>query len=707
MAMTKAGSSVSSDALVSWSPAILTNPAKIPRRHVRIPSDQQKLLNRPDAWSLGRYPNVPQKVLAGVRAQSVRDIRPNVSAPEETFLSQPASSASPGRGEEDIRRSVSPARGVGTGIEPGQNLAKAEDSNREEEEEGKEGKEREEGGEDIGGTCIPWSSSPPEHFLRPRQREELQARAVNDPSGDSPKQRAPKTIGRFLAREAFVADFPPSSSATSDQGLEIEVPKPATEALEPVNRQAVAVFNYTPPSAQVIPCTLTEKPSPAKEPQPKRRRLMKPVAYDSPIYPAGQEADSRSTLPGSRCASPSQPSRPNISPSPTKSARQDRPGEASPVAPSVENQDDLVSGHRPGVAKVAVSLQPTGEHGSSEFPVKTPWDTSSSQTPYTVFKAAYPDYRGTLGDYLRALLSISSLRKKRALAEFLYDDFVRVFSTDYLGYISSQEGNSRPLSAVEFYNENVSRPVYLRGVLTKDNIREILGNYSDRMRAMSKGEEPGDATSQRPGQRAPDQAPFETQTARQAPRKTETSYASHESESSSAAVPASPRPGTREARSPVVPTFAAAEPSPARQAREAVPPPTTDIDVFPPPPTVRPLVDAGRPANEAATVPSSRPAFRTQPDSFSLDIEPSPTPVVDRFSGACLSQASNPESIPETTLRRRVAPRASTGSSAAEPGAPFKRPQAAKTSADKRALRFKKFLMQKKIQSSAPEQSTP
>ncbi|KAL2184386.1 hypothetical protein L209DRAFT_757859 [Thermothelomyces heterothallicus CBS 203.75] len=706
--MAKAGSSVSPDAWASWSPAILANPTKIPRRYVQIPSDQQKLLDRPDAWSLGRYPNVPPKVLADVRAQSVRDTPPNVSALEETLLSQPASPASPGRAGDDLHRSASPERAVGAGIGLEDDSAKAEEDGNE-------------GVENTPGIPIPWSSSPPEHLLGPHQREEARAKAVSGSSRHSPEQRGPRTTGRVSARAAFLTDFPPSSSAKSDPGLEIEVPNAVTEALEPVNRQAVSVFNHTPPSAQVIPCTLTEKTSPAKEPQPKRRRLMKPPKFVSPINPAGQRDDSRFTLPGTRSTSPSRPSGPIINSSSTTQAQQDRPGPTSPVTPSVENHHDLMSAHRSGVATATASLQPAREQGPSEFPSNTQSDTSSSQAPYTTFKAAYPDYEGSLGVYLRAVLSILPLQKKRALAEFLYDDFVRVFSTDFLTYISGQEANPRPLSAVEFYNENVSRPVYLRGVLTKNNLGETLNKYADEIRAIRGGavepQEPEDTTRQRHDQRAPGKAPFERQTAQQPRRRTDTNYASHESDSSSVAVSARPGPGTREVGSPAVPTCAATEPRPTKQVRETVPPPTAGIDVPPPPSTVRSPTEAGKPAREAIVSPS-RPVFRTQPDSPSLDIEPSPTPVtpamskrtfpaVDKFSGAGLSQASNPESIPETTLKRRAAPRASTGSSTAEPGAEFKRPQAAKTNADKRALRFKKFLMQKRIRSSAPERSTP
>jgi hypothetical protein len=66
---------------------------------------------------------------------------------------------------------------------------------------------------------------------------------------------------------------------------------------------------------------------------------------------------------------------------------------------------------------------------------------------------------------------------------------------------------------------------------------------------------------------------------------------------------------------------------------------------------------------------------------------------------------SNPDSIPEVTLKRKARP--STASSAAgQPGAEFKRPRLMPKDAEKRAQRFKRFLLRKQTQSSAPEGST-
>lgn len=639
-------------------------------------------------------------MLIDVRAKSVTDTTPSVSAPEETQPSQPASSASPSRAREDTHRSTSPPSGVGTAFERDTSSAEAEEDGNEEEK-------------------IPWSSSPPQHFLGPQQREETQVKAVNDSSCQSPEQRGPRSTGNVSIRYASLPDTLPDNIITSDPGLEIEVPHAVPEALEPVNRQPVVVFSHTPPSQQVIPCTLTERASPVQEPQPKRRRLMKPVMIDSPKNLPHRGGDSRPTLPGSGSPPPAQPSSPAINLSSTP-MRQGSTRATSPVTPSVTNQHDRTCVDRSGVVAATSALQSAGDHVSGEFPVNGPPDTSS-QPPYATFKTTYPDYKGTLGDFLRALLSILPLQKKRALAEFLYDDFVRVFSTDFLTYISDQEGNPHPLTAVEFYNENVSKPVYLGGVLTKDNLRKILGRYSDEIRAILgvtfEPEETIAATRERHDQRAPDSVSSETQAAQQPPDRAETSHASRESSPPSAAVPASPELGTSETQSSAEPAFAAAELHPVKQVLEPVPPSTANIDVSQPSPTVRPLPEACRTANKAVVSPS-QPAFQTQFQSPSLDIEPSPTPVtpairkrtlpaVDKFSGLGLSQASNPESIADFTLKRRAAPRASAGSSTTEPAAAFRRPQAAGTNADKRALRFKKFLMQKKIQSSVPEQSTP
>ncbi|KAL2139545.1 hypothetical protein VTI28DRAFT_5055 [Corynascus sepedonium] len=707
--MARAGTYVTPDAWACWSPGILSDPAKIPRRYVRIPSDQEKLLNRPDAWFPGHHPNVPPNVLADLQADSLRKSQPRLTPQGQTLASQPPSPVFPDRDPARdeggcSHQSASRRASVASGVERDKTPVEIEVDG--------------EGDRDTPGTRISWSSSPVEHLLGPRQLEEEQPTAAVDPSRHSPEHRGPGFTGNVLSRAAFLTDFPQSSSVASDPGLELEVPNAVTEVLEPVNRQPVPVLGPTPPSAQVIPCTLTEKASPAKEPQAKRRRLMKPPAFNSPGS-VGQRHASRSMVPGTMPTTLFRPSSPIVSSSPPpRPAQQNAPRGIPPVVLSEEDQHDSMSALQPGVATVAVTSQPVGVLESSNSMADPPPNGPASQVPYTAFRVAYPDYRGSLKDFLRAVLSILPLQKKRALAEFLYDDFVRVFSTDFLAYVSSENDNFHPLPAIEFYNENVSRPLYLKGVLTKENVKDVPDKYPEEVRAIRRavvGSEAG--TRPRHEGQASRRVTPEKEREQKPTSQTETSHAIPQSGLPSAATPTNLRLVTQEVDPAVSVRPSVKPPLMLGSGDMATPsPPATSMDDSKRSPAIQHRAEADRTISMANTS-AIRPVLRTQIHSSLSDIEPSPTPatstvskrmlpVAGTFSRSGPSQISNPESIPETTLKRRTSPRASTGSSGAEPGAEFKRPKKASTDAEKRALRFKKFLAQKKMQSSAPERST-
>ncbi|KAL2199110.1 hypothetical protein P885DRAFT_67173 [Corynascus similis CBS 632.67] len=631
--MARAGTYVTPDAWACWSPAILSDPAKIPRRYVRIPSDQEKLLNRPDAWFPGHYPNVPPNVLADLRADFLRKSQPRLTPQGQTLASQPPSPVfperDPVRDEGGSHQSASRRASVASGVERDKTPVETEVDG--------------EGDRDTPGTRISWSSSPVEHLLGPRQLEEEQPTAAVDPSRHSPEHRGPEFTGNVLSRAVFLTDFPQSSSVASDPGLELEVPNAVTEVLEPVNRQPVPVLGPTPPSAQLLAATTTGT---------------------------------------TECT----------------------PGNTASL--------------QPGVATVAVTSQPVGVLESSNSMADPPPNGPASQVPYTAFRVAYPDYRGSLKDFLRAVLSILPLQKKRALAEFLYDDFVRVFSTDFLAYVSSENDNFHPLPAIEFYNENVSRPLYLKGVLTKENVKDVPDKYPEEVRAIREavvGSEAG-TRPRHEGQASRRVAP-EKEREQRPTSQTETSHAIPQSGLPNAATPTNLRLVTQEVDPAVSVRPSAKPPLMLGSGDMATPsPPAISMDDSKRSPAIQHRAEADRTTSMANTS-AIRPVLRTQIHSSLSDIEPSPTPatstvskrmlpVAGTFSGPGPSQISNPESIPETTLKRRTSPRASTGSSGAEPGAEFKRPKKASTDAEKRALRFKKFLAQKKMQSSAPERST-
>jgi hypothetical protein len=323
-------------------------------------------------------------------------------------------------------------------------------------------------------------------------------------------------------------------------------------------------------------------------------------------------------------------------------------------------------------------------------------------------------------------MCILPLQKDRALPEFLYDDFIRVFSTGFLKYIGSLDKNTRPLSAIQFYNENVSRPLYTQGVLTKDNINDVTEKYPEESRAIQKTLEKSGARrrSTRP---APDKIAADKHMIQLPPALTDTSHPLPQNGPPSATASVTNRDAvTREVSPHAMPIHPNVQVPPLQEHRETDAPVAASPDVSGTSSVRQRRAQAQKSASMAATSPAGLEVLRTQVDSSPPHARPSPPPkvnkinlpVVSTFPGNMLSQISNPDSIPEPVLkRRRAAPGASAGPSSAEPGGEFKRQRTATNDVDNktlnnktldnRTLEFRKFMIRKGTQSSAPEQSTP
>jgi hypothetical protein len=447
--MARASSTAALGECTTWYPGHLTSETRIPRRYLQPPSDQRELLDRPDAWLVRGFPNVPPSVLEDVRAQYVKESRAPSRAEGEALSSQPVSPASTKREEAFSSQPASPAQSATPHIDPSKPSVEDQESSEP-------------------GTPIPWSQSPSRHTRGLGQQREEPETTASTTHRHSSAQHSSIAAGNNLSRARFLTDFPPSSSATSDQGLEIKIPQAVTEVLAPVNRQPVAALEPTPPSAQIIPCTITEKPSLAQAPQApqaERRRRMKPVVIPSP-EPVKHKHASRLTLPNTRADVLLRSSSPVVSSSPPPLPTvPHRPAETPSVTLPVGDQHIPAPENVPEV--VAATSQLAANQGSSNSTDKPPPNGPSSQVPYTAFTVAYPGYRGSLRTFICGVLCILPLQKDRALPEFLYDDFVRVFSTDFLKYIDSLDEDAHPLSAIQFYNENVSRPLYTKASLVR------------------------------------------------------------------------------------------------------------------------------------------------------------------------------------------------------------------------------------------------
>ena len=281
------------------------------------------------------------------------------------------------------------------------------------------------------------------------------------------------TLKTHSRASRIFAEPPPSSFASTDSGLEVEPPRVIPAPLEAVNREAAAIaLEPTPPSAQIIPCTYTEHPSPPKPPQAKRRRLMRDpneiFRTPEPVAQPRKSAAAASTT-GSSSTKQTSASRPGTS------------NDSGPVPSSPSAADDVgpIRTVAQGVKTINGIRQATnGQHSSSSD--KIPPNGPASQVPYTAFKLAYPDFEADLHDFIRAVLSLKVYRKKMSFPYFLYDDFIRVFCTVYLTYTSdTYSTGENNLSAVKWYNSNVTAPRYLKNIVTSDNLDDVLSQYTE------------------------------------------------------------------------------------------------------------------------------------------------------------------------------------------------------------------------------------
>lgn len=685
----------------SWSPNYATGQTQIPRRYFQVPSAQSRLLEDSDAWSAGRLPNVPPDVLADVKARHARQPRqPRQRAePEPDALSsQPASPHNTTREPLDSQ----PASPCGDGdsgeslssqpASPAQSAVAHDEPNQED--------------DDASINLFSsWSPSPPAHL---------------GPPGGHQKPATTKTAYAAVRSQ----DFPPSSSGASEMELEFVAPGAITDGIEVVRAASrgpvAAVLEPTPPSAQVIPCSLSERTSPVRTLDAKRRRLMKaPTALFISPEPAVRKLPSRLVLPSTNATAASRP-RPSSPPvgssSPISARAPAHPTEIPSASEPAEEDNRPQAGNQPRYNS-DTSQPRANNQGSSNSTDKLPPNGPPSQVPFTAFKVAYQDYPGSLGDFIRGVLCILQLQKDKALPEFLYDDFIRVFSGDFLQYIKTLDTNQPALPAIHWYNHNVSRPLYTRSVLGRDNVNNVLLQYPEEVRAINRKLRPSETEARPPTARQPlDKGMRSKPLTHQPPTRIVASHDSQQDGLPSAPVSStSPPLVTRKAVPPFPHVNWATQGQPVAQEPRmaAAQPARSSSGAFGLSSVPRPHVVTSTSEDTKGAASAIPGPLRTQVDSSLPFIQSLESPRVGKIhlpvastpSFTMLSQISNPDSIPEATLKRRVAPRATAGSSTAEPGAKFKRRKT--TDLDRKVSGFRNFLLQKKMQSSAPAGLAP
>ncbi|KAG9234930.1 hypothetical protein BJ875DRAFT_460407 [Amylocarpus encephaloides] len=92
------------------------------------------------------------------------------------------------------------------------------------------------------------------------------------------------------------------------------------------------------------------------------------------------------------------------------------------------------------------------------------------------FLAAYPGYAGSRNNFTWALVYIEWLRKaNQVLPGFLFDDFIRVISYEYITYVHDcQRKDLQPLTGWHFYDEKVDEPKFTKSVIQRKNLSDAL-----------------------------------------------------------------------------------------------------------------------------------------------------------------------------------------------------------------------------------------
>lgn len=479
----------------------------IRRRYVQIPGKQKDLLERPDAWSedLSHGPrgmiNVPPEVI-----QDLKDFhaRRHSKPSQQPNITQPPSSA-------------------GSSAPPKLNRPKQPLSSP------RLGQDDQAG--DDGATQLSWSPSP---SRPPPGRRSVQPTEQPEPASPLRNQLTSHLTPLKRKTPPVSSGFgPPSSTAQSDSVPYEPLSALGKEPHPPVNRGAnrVAATQLTlpaatPPSAQaeVIPSTLSntgqgqdQVGSVAARPFNKRRRVEDIEFSDKEHETTEQEGPLLDS---------------NSKPRPMATHDDRNNSSASASTPSFRSQA-VVGRHQRSESDIlqAASAGGSNEQSSSHYtptyegrPRDTPTQqknvfrhtTSGSsmppapgqppaepthselvkvhqshaettvghRTPYEEFKAAYPDYEESTRAFIRACLSVEKLESERALPEFMYDDFVRVYSTLYMDYFTEVQSRKykEVLKATQWYNENVKDMVYTKKIIRRDNLPAILKAHSTAVR---------------------------------------------------------------------------------------------------------------------------------------------------------------------------------------------------------------------------------
>jgi hypothetical protein len=340
-------------------------------------------------------------------------------------------------------------------------------------------------------------TSSQEHMISGRPLRQMQQHE-SLPSGsyqpESPT--SPNEQHNIINTPDLDAEQPPSSVLGSVES-EASSDKPLETAVSGVLRDSRNV-NVTPTSAQpqpIIPCTpdvVIERTAaschhPMKQTAFLRKiesRLEVPQTITRPER--ARRAAPIETVPTSSHSSPSAARTSNAHPLPRTSQSSPTRGEVeqdyytlprqkrrSPSPFALRKQSATIptlKPHQPVVIDIDSSA-PEEPAPADVLPPQPP----AVKSPYESYHDAYPDYKGDLDSFIEACECVTHYQRTLSAPEFLFDDLVRVFETQWRPYTRQQRQRGEDsIALVHYYNANVRAQVYTKGILTKTVLADIV-----------------------------------------------------------------------------------------------------------------------------------------------------------------------------------------------------------------------------------------
>lgn len=105
--------------------------------------------------------------------------------------------------------------------------------------------------------------------------------------------------------------------------------------------------------------------------------------------------------------------------------------------------------------------------------------------PYDVYTTQYPEYQGSVWDFMRACVCLNYMQQRDMLREFLYDDFIRAFQEEYPYYVVESGGN---LPAQQWFNRLRGPVVYHDMVITRDTLQQVFRAYPEVHQGVENGD---------------------------------------------------------------------------------------------------------------------------------------------------------------------------------------------------------------------------